>query len=64
MRNGCVRVTAKEKWKVSVKASSCDMSATPETVSMSQELSPKHGTVKHGQGVSSSTELPISEKKK
>lgn len=36
MRNGHVRVTAKEKWKVSVKASSCDMSATPETVSMSQ----------------------------
>lgn len=38
-------VTAKEKLKVSVKASSCDMRATPETASANQNASPKNGTM-------------------
>lgn len=38
IRNCHVSVTANEKLKVSVKASSCDMRATPETVSVIRKL--------------------------
>lgn len=40
-----MRVIANEKLKVSVKASSWDMRATPETASVNQKASPKNGTV-------------------